>query len=242
MKYLNSLDVNKQDETLDKSLDRMFKRLRLPKKKVNILKAIGTLVVCAHLNISVRKMEKLHLINQRFKKVSDFLEVHEQHLELLIDIFSANPIRIFREEQNVSDKDHKRNGFEETKNARHHSKSMNIPVLEFTDSRISLLSETFHISKSNLESFGSLWVSSYEFCFRGNNNLREFADCLGIDIKFLDILMLKHRTHSEVQNNAISMKHKSHVMEEYALDNEIANFLSEEIKEYKMSSKYWQSL
>ena len=184
-------------------------------------------------------MEKYPLINQRFKKVSDFLDVNEQQLELLIDIFSANPIRIFREVQSFSHRGHRTSEFERTKASKNQNMSMNIPIFEFIDTRISLLAETFHISKSNLEYFGSLWVSSYEFCFRGKNNLGDLAECLGLSTEFLNILMLKHRTHPEVQNNTISKQyHQSHVIDESILSYEISNFLLTEIKNYEMSSKY----
>ena len=74
----------------------IFRILRFSKTKINTFKAMITLAVCFIINVSTTRFENLQKLSNSFKLVSDLVEVTEDQLELLMDILSGNPYRIFK--------------------------------------------------------------------------------------------------------------------------------------------------
>jgi hypothetical protein len=145
------------------------------------------------MNISINRLESCSNLTANFKIVSDFLEVTEDQLELLMDILSGNPYRIFKATSSINDEE--KLGYSRTSpSQKRKSFSKHRTVCNsylFLKSRILMLSKAFKWEKETLETFGSSWINCFELVFRGKNNLSNLADCLDIDPQFLKFLIVR---------------------------------------------------
>ena len=86
----------KGEARLKAAMRSIFRTLRFSKNKINTLKAVITLAVCFITNISISRFENSPKLSNSFRLVADLVDVTEDQLELLIDILSGNPYRIFK--------------------------------------------------------------------------------------------------------------------------------------------------
>ena len=170
-----------------------FKTLKFSKNKSNILKSICSLVVWFITNISINRIEQHNNLTLCFKKVADFLDITEDQLELIMDILSGNPYRIFKATGSVSDSDKKQSTGSTPLTRRSSVKTTQYVSSGylFLKSRILTLWDMIKCEKAPLEHFGSIWIKSFEQVFRGKCNLKKLSKIFNYDNQFMKFLVAR---------------------------------------------------
>ena len=89
--------ILKGDQTVvEKITNKVLDFLEFKTEKKNYFKAISTVITSFIVDMSSKNAEKDTNYQMSFKMVSMLLDIDEEHLEFILDVFSGNPYRIFQ--------------------------------------------------------------------------------------------------------------------------------------------------
>ena len=89
--------ILKGDQSVvEKITSQVLEFLEFKTEKKNYFKALCTLITSFVVDVSTKNIEEDTNYDMSFKMVSMLLDIDEEHLEFILDVFSGNPYRIFK--------------------------------------------------------------------------------------------------------------------------------------------------
>ena len=162
-------------------VDMIFKHtcdfLEFKTEKRNYIKALCTIITSFIVDVSYKDIDDDSEHQAAFKLTTLLLDIDEEYLEFILDVFSGNPYKIFKCN---------------TVNPKINLKTNEIKA-DFNTSRLATISDIIKTSKRQTKKLSAIWIHSHDLVNNGENYIKKLAtDRLNIDPMFFFFIVMKH--------------------------------------------------
>jgi hypothetical protein len=140
--------------------------LEFKTEKKNYFNSLCIVVTSFVVDMPMKNLDDNPDLQTASKMVSMLLEIDEDYLEFILDVFSGNPYRIFK--------------------CLSANPKINLETLDitgdFSPSRHGLIADVLNTNKKQVKKFCAIWIHSYDLVYKGEQFIRK----LGLEVLKLD--------------------------------------------------------
>ena len=162
-------------------IDKIFKHtcdyLEFKTEKRNYVKSLCTVITSFIVDVPFKELDDNSEHQAAFKLTTLLLDIDEEYLEFILDVFSGNPYRIFKCN---------------TPNPKINLKTNEI-MADFSTSRLATISDIINTKKRQTKKLSAIWIHSHDLVNNGENYIKKLAtERLNIDPMFFFFIVMKH--------------------------------------------------
>lgn len=159
--------ILKGDTSIVKDIvNQTFEFLEFKTEKKNYFNSLAIVVTSFVVDMPMKDLDDNPDLQTAAKMVSLLLEIDEDYLEFILDVFSGNPYRIFKCL---------------SANPKVDLETLDITG-DFLTSRLGLIADVLNTNKKQVKKFSAIWIHSYDLVYRGEQSIQK----LGTEVLKLD--------------------------------------------------------